>query len=66
MWWSRPDVGADDGEVFFEFTAIGRTVKVSAIDATTGVEASVVGRQRLAGRSSSASLQKLKALVAEP
>ena len=37
---------ADDdggqGEVYFEFTAIGRTVKVSAIDAATGVEVSVV------------------------
>jgi hypothetical protein len=68
MWWSRPDVGADDGEVFFEFAAIGRTVKVSAIDATTGVEVSVVAPataaradlQRLA-------LQKLKArLAAKP
>jgi hypothetical protein len=53
----------DDGrEVYFEFTAIGRTVKVSAIDAATGLEVSVVGPatasqadlERLA-------LQKLKA-----
>jgi hypothetical protein len=50
-----------DGEVYFEFTAIGRTVKVSAIDAATGVEVSVIAPvtaaradlQRLA-------LQKLK------
>jgi hypothetical protein len=53
------------GEVFFEFTAIGRTVKVSAVDAATGVEVSVVGPasasrlelQRVA-------LQKLKARLA--
>jgi len=59
--------GTDDGggEVFFEFTAIGRTVKVSAVDAATGVEVSVVGPasasrlelQRVA-------LQKLKARLA--
>jgi len=57
-------VAAEDGgrEVYFEFTAIGRTVKVSAIDSATGLEVSVVGPasasqadlQRLA-------LQKLKA-----
>ena len=36
---------AGDGgrEVYFEFTAIGRTVKVSAIDAATGLEVSVIG-----------------------
>ena len=37
---------ASDGggrEVYFEFTAIGRTVKVSAIDAATGFEVSVIG-----------------------
>ena len=57
-------MAAEDGgrEVYFEFTAIGRTVKVSAIDSATGLEVSVVGPatasradlQRLA-------LQKLKA-----
>ena len=31
------------GEVYFEFTAIGRSVKVSAIDAATGTEVSVMG-----------------------
>jgi hypothetical protein len=54
-----------EGEVFFEFTAIGRSVKVSALDAATGIEVSVVGPssasqadlQRLA-------LQKLKARIA--
>ena len=48
-------------EVYFEFTVIGHSVKVSAIDATTGTEVSVMGPataaqadlQRLA-------LQKLK------
>ena len=30
-------------DVYFEFTAIGRTVKVSAIDSATGLEVSVVG-----------------------
>ena len=36
---------ASDGgrEVYFEFTGIGRTVKVSAIDAATGFEVSVIG-----------------------
>jgi hypothetical protein len=56
--------GGGDGEVYFEFTAIGRTVKVSAIDAATGVEVSVMAPataaradlQRLA-------LQKLKARI---
>jgi hypothetical protein len=38
-------VAVEDGgrDVYFEFTAIGRTVKVSAIDAATGLEVSVVG-----------------------
>ena len=62
---SAPDDGSGGGEVYFEFTAIGRTVKVSAIDAATGVEVSVIGPanaaradlQRLA-------LQKLKARLA--
>ena len=55
------DVPSPD-EVYFEFTAIGRNVKVSAIHAATGTEVSVVAPasasqadlQRLA-------LQKLKA-----
>jgi len=36
---------ADDdlGEVLFEFTAIGRNVKVVAIHAASGVEVSVIG-----------------------
>jgi hypothetical protein len=31
------------GEVYFEFVAIGATVKVCAIDAATGTEVSVMG-----------------------
>jgi hypothetical protein len=30
-------------EVYFEFTVIGTTVKVAAIDAVTGIEVSVIG-----------------------
>jgi hypothetical protein len=33
----------DPREVYFEFTAIGATVKVVAIDAVTGTEVTVVG-----------------------
>jgi hypothetical protein len=55
----------EGGDVYFEFTPIGRSVKVSAIDAATGIEVSVIGPasaaqadlQRLA-------LQKLKARIA--
>jgi len=32
-----------DREVFFEFVALGGTVKCTAIDGATGVEASIVG-----------------------
>lgn len=31
------------GEVYFEFTQVGRSMKVAAIDARTGVEVSIVG-----------------------
>lgn len=34
------------GEVYFEFTPVGTTVKVVAIDATTGIEVSVLGPAR--------------------
>jgi hypothetical protein len=34
---------ADPREVYFEFTAIGASVKVVAIDAATGTEVSVIG-----------------------
>jgi hypothetical protein len=60
--------GEDDQggrEVYFEFTAVGSTVKVVAIDSATGIEVTVMGPataakndlQRLA-------LQKLKARLA--
>jgi hypothetical protein len=32
-----------DREVYFEFTAIGHTVKVTAIDSVTGIEVSTMG-----------------------
>jgi hypothetical protein len=38
-----PDDRPHPGEVYFEFTAIGRNVKVAAIDAATGIEVSVMG-----------------------
>ena len=34
---------AEPREVFFEFIAIGTTVKVVAIDAATGTEVTVIG-----------------------
>jgi hypothetical protein len=34
------------GPVYFEFTAIGSSVRVAAIDAATGVEVSVIGPVR--------------------
>jgi hypothetical protein len=43
------------GEVYFEFTAIGRNVKVAAIDAATGTEVSVMGP----ATASQADLQRL-------
>ena len=48
---------ADDkaDEVYFEFRAIGRSVKVSAIHAATGTEVSVVGPST----ASKADLQRL-------
>jgi len=35
--------GKDERGVYFEFTAIGTSVKVVAIDAATGTEVAVVG-----------------------
>jgi len=60
-----PASDGDRGEVYFEFIPIGAVVKVTAIDATTGVEVVVMGPtgakqtdlKRLA-------LQKLKARLA--
>jgi hypothetical protein len=57
--------GTDDtpaGGVYFEFTPIGTWVKVSAIDAATGTEVSVVGPARAAQADlQRLALQKLKA-----
>jgi hypothetical protein len=36
-------VSAEPRDVYFEFTTIGTTVKVVAIDALTGTEVSVMG-----------------------
>ena len=47
--------GGPLGEVYFEFTALGTSVKVAAIDAATGIEVSVVGP----ARASQADLQRL-------
>ena len=37
------DSNDDPGDVYFEFTVIGRSVKVVAIHATSGIEVSIVG-----------------------
>jgi hypothetical protein len=53
-----PMPGAKDDPadgVYFEFTPIGTSVKVAAIDTTTGIEVSVIG----AARASQADLQQL-------
>ena len=55
---------ADDDrrDVYFEFTAIGGTVKVVAIDALTGLEVSVMGPTSAAQADlERLALQKLKA-----
>ena len=50
------------GGVYFEFTPIGSSVKVAAIDAATGIEVSVVGPARaLQADLQRLALQKLKA-----
>jgi hypothetical protein len=54
--------GGASGEVYFEFTPIGGTVKIVAIDAATGTEVSVVGPARAAQADlERLALQKLKA-----
>lgn len=50
-----PDEKPQPGEVYFEFTALGRNVKVAAIDAATGTEVSVMGP----ATASQADLQRL-------
>jgi hypothetical protein len=45
----------DDREVYFEFTVIGHTVKVTAIDSVTGIEVAAMGP----ARASQADLEQL-------
>ena len=47
--------GRQQNEIYFEFRAIGRSVKVSAIHAATGIEVSVMGP----ATASQADLQRL-------
>ena len=54
--------GEPTGEVYFEFTPVGGAVKVVAIDATTGIEVSVLGPARAAQADlQRLALQKLRA-----
>jgi hypothetical protein len=53
------------GEVYFEFTKVGGSVKVVAIDAATGVEVTVVGPATAApSQLQQLALAKLKARIA--
>lgn len=57
--------GGESREVYFEFTAIGGAVKVAAIDATTGIEISVMGPASAAQSDlEQLALAKLKARLA--
>jgi len=60
-------MGADSrGEVYFEFTRIGGTVKVAAIDGETGIEVTVVGPAAAASSDlERLALAKLKARLAK-
>jgi hypothetical protein len=56
------DDDASPGGVYFEFTPIGSSVKVVAIDAATGTEVSVIGPARAAQADlRRLALQKLRA-----
>ena len=58
-------MGDGPNEVYFEFTAIGASVKVVAIDAVTGIEVSVTGPSNAAQADlERLALQKLKARLA--
>jgi hypothetical protein len=57
-----PEDDASSGGVYFEFTPIGTSVKVVAIDAATGTEVSVIGPARAAQADlRRLALQKLRA-----
>lgn len=58
-------MSAEPRAVYFEFTAIGASVKVTAIDAVTGIEVSVIGPASAAqAHLEQVALQKLKARLA--
>jgi hypothetical protein len=58
-------VAEADREVYFEFTAIGASVKVVAIDSATGIEVAVVGPSSAAQADlERLALQKLKVRLA--
>jgi hypothetical protein len=60
-----PRMGDAPKEVYFEFIAIGASVKVVAIDARTGLEVSVTGPSNAAQADlQRLALQKLKARLA--
>lgn len=57
--------GEGEREVFFEFTVIGSTVKVAAIDSLTAIEVSIMGPANAAKADlRQLALQKLKARLA--
>jgi hypothetical protein len=60
-------MGADgQGEVYFEFTRVGASVKVAAIDGATGIEVTVVGPAAAAPSDlERLALAKLKARLAK-
>jgi hypothetical protein len=54
-----------DGEVYFEIIAVGRSLKVTAIDAATGVEVVVIGPATASHADlRQLALRKLKAKIA--
>ena len=59
-------MGAGQGEVYFEFTRVGASVKVAAIDGETGIEVSVIGPATAAPSDlERLALAKLKARLAK-
>ena len=58
-------MAAAERDIYFEFTAIGASVKVVAIDAATGIEVAVVGPSSAAQADlERLALQKLKMRLA--
>ncbi|MEX0751332.1 MAG: serine hydroxymethyltransferase [Xanthobacteraceae bacterium] len=58
--------GSTPREVYFEFTAIGSVVKVSAIDAETGTEVAVMGPANATQQQlEQLALRKLRARIAQ-